>query len=754
MPDATKELQVVISARDEASSALKSIGGQISDLVEKARAGATLISAGFSLAGKSIIDLASDMEQTKVSFDTMIGNTQLASKTLAELSDFAKKTPFDLPQVLDGSKRLLAYNVAAKDLIPTFEMLGNISSGVGREKLPQLILAFGQVKAATKLTGAELRQFSESGVPLLQALVDKANEGGGVLTKVGGAAKKTKVDIGEMNDKLAIARKRLEEASKSGKTKESTMMTLKNTIQNYEQKLSAANATTGEAAAKFVRVKVTAEDMIQRISDGEVKFNDVEAALKGMTGEGGKFFNLMDKQSKTFGGTMSNIGDQMKRAALGIMGISLEAETFGEVIEGGMFSKLRDGAYKVLQIIDELAPKMTGFMASILDNGPAVAGILAGIVTVFSIALGPMVASVAAALALAAAIGTVAAGFTYLIDQVLAGNPYFQALAAAIVGVAAAILVSLIPAFAAWAVGAGAAAIATLTALAPLLAIGVAIGVLSLAVIELSKFLYETSESFRAIVQPIIDVTNQYDLLGIKAREVKTAQDELKKSNEELGTAEQTYARQLTEKNAAVLAHDKAVKDLEAAVKKYKEGSPERVQAEVNEQRARYNLEDQTKKLNIASQNVTDSTLKLQKAQDTASAVTENYTRHVEKHKSAWQSVADAIGNALGKLGEYISKSGAAEGLKAARGAMPFQHGGFVPGSYSDAVPAVLHGGERVIPRNGVDANPGLGGGGGVNINITGSFQLDSQDRVQELASTIIDMLGRQNELAAKGFGV
>lgn len=109
-------------------------------------------------------------EQNAIAFQTMMGSADAGKKKLKELSDFAMKTPFSLPEAVEGGRRLLAMGVAADDLIPTFDMLGNIASGVGVEKLPQLILAFGQVKTATKLTGMELRQFTEAGVPLLELL--------------------------------------------------------------------------------------------------------------------------------------------------------------------------------------------------------------------------------------------------------------------------------------------------------------------------------------------------------------------------------------------------------------------------------------------------------------------------------------------------------------------------------------------------------------------------------------------------------
>jgi hypothetical protein len=83
-----------------------------------------------------------------------------------------------------------------------------------------------------------------------------------------------------------------------------------------------------------------------------------------------------------------------------------------------------------------------------------------------------------------------------------------------------------------------------------------------------------------------------------------------------------------------------------------------------------------------------------------------------------------------------------------------FKNGGVVPGDINDAQLTVLHGQERVIPRNGTDVHAGLSSGSSININISGSFNIDSDDRVEQLAQRIISMLSRQNEIAGKGLAV
>lgn len=351
-------------AKSEANNfgnTMSGIGSGIADLGAKAAVFTTVVAGGFALITKQALDTSAAYEQNRIAFETMLGSADKARALLKQISDFAIATPFELPQLVTASQRLLAYNVEAKDIIPTLTTLGNITAGIGTEKLPQLILAYGQVKAATHLTGMELRQFSEAGVPLLQALVDKANAAGGSWVNVGASAKKSKVDIAEMNDKLAIAKQRLDEANASGKAKKSTLMSLTNTVQNYQQKIDAASGATGKLGKVFVKTKVTAAEMQEKISAGEVTFEQVKEALDGMSGKGGKFFNLMDKQSHTFAGTVSNIKDQIGRLMRSVMGIDAE----GDIAKGSLFEKLKQGAEGLLNFLNQVTPSVI----AVVNNG-------------------------------------------------------------------------------------------------------------------------------------------------------------------------------------------------------------------------------------------------------------------------------------------------------------------------------------------------------------------------------------------------
>jgi tape measure domain-containing protein len=197
--------------------------------VQKGVKGMTILFAGASIAIGGFLKAAGDFEQTEIAFETMLGSAEKAKELLDGLKEDARRTPFTLPGILDSAKRLLAMGIEADRLRDTIKILGDVSAGVGIDKLPQLTLALGQVSAATKLRGQEIRQFTEAGVPLLEEL-------GRTLGKTAG-------EVQEMT------------------------------------------------------------------SRGEVSFEDVRLALENLTKGSGRFANLMERQSKSFLGILSNIKD-------------------------------------------------------------------------------------------------------------------------------------------------------------------------------------------------------------------------------------------------------------------------------------------------------------------------------------------------------------------------------------------------------------------------------------------------------------
>jgi tape measure domain-containing protein len=162
---------VLIRLRDQVSGSLKKVERNFSAFGRSfATAGAALTAAGAGALAFPLM-LAANMETLEVNFEVMLGSAEAAKKMLADLSDFAKKTPFGLADLSRNAELLLNYKLDAEKVLPTLNALGNAAAG-DSEKLNRLALAFGQATAKTKLMGGEAMQMTEAGLNPLQIIAE------------------------------------------------------------------------------------------------------------------------------------------------------------------------------------------------------------------------------------------------------------------------------------------------------------------------------------------------------------------------------------------------------------------------------------------------------------------------------------------------------------------------------------------------------------------------------------------------------
>lgn len=237
------------------TNAISSIGSA-SGIAGKALVG------GFEVATliPQLVSAAAATEQYRTSFQTLSGSVAEGNKLFENLIEFAKSTPFELPQLQDAAKSLTAFGFDTQGVMDTLQTLGDIAAGVGQDKLPQLVAALGKVRAGTRLTGETLQSFTDAGVPLLQTLADRAG--------------------------------------------------------------------------------VSARQMQKSISEGRVSFEETQAALASMTQAGGKFFGMMEQQSKTTSGQISNFKDSIGQLATNLGGLLLPAVNSVVGAIGGIVSGL------------------------------------------------------------------------------------------------------------------------------------------------------------------------------------------------------------------------------------------------------------------------------------------------------------------------------------------------------------------------------------------------------------------------------
>lgn len=238
---------------------------------------ASMRKIGASIAGVFAIEKIKDFavqvatvrgqfQQLEASFKTLTGSEQVATDLMSQLINTAATTPFQVTDISNAARQLLAYGVEADKVNETLIRLGDICAGLSIP-IGDLAYLYGTTMTQGRLYTADLNQFLGRGIPL-------ADE----LAKQFGVAK---------------------------------------------------------------------EEIRKMVEEGKVGFPEVEQAIINMTNEGGKFGGLMEAQSKTITGRISNIEDtidqmfnQIGQASEGIIGTSLDViqsivenwETVGKVL--------------------------------------------------------------------------------------------------------------------------------------------------------------------------------------------------------------------------------------------------------------------------------------------------------------------------------------------------------------------------------------------------------------------------------------
>src|SRR5665647_365385 len=191
-----KQIQILITAKDDASRTLGHVGDSMGGLSDSHRglSNASELSTGslgkfaakVGLIGLAVggavkvldfakeslgnfVKSAAGLQETSASFEVLLGSGEKAKLLLADISVMAAKTPFEFPELASTAQNLLAYGVQVQDILPWLNRLGDLSAGNG-EKFKSLALVFGQVKSAGKLMGQDLLQLTSTGIPILDAL--------------------------------------------------------------------------------------------------------------------------------------------------------------------------------------------------------------------------------------------------------------------------------------------------------------------------------------------------------------------------------------------------------------------------------------------------------------------------------------------------------------------------------------------------------------------------------------------------------
>lgn len=256
---ATSELKKMNTGMRDTKSSTDTAKNSLSGLATSLKA----LAMGYT--GKKLYDWLigsnADMEQYITSFTVMLGSAEKAQSMIQSMTNFAAKTPLELTDVVSTGQLLMNYGVSAENLIPTMQKLGDLAGG-NADKLNRVALAYGQMLAKGKVSGEELRQMTEAGVPLLQTLADTM---GKTTAEVQELTSKGSVGISDLNNAITSL------TTGSGKfagMMEQQSQTMNGMLSTMKDNFDQFGRDVGEGA--FQEVKGALQevmDMIQKASE-------------------------------------------------------------------------------------------------------------------------------------------------------------------------------------------------------------------------------------------------------------------------------------------------------------------------------------------------------------------------------------------------------------------------------------------------------------------------------------------------------
>lgn len=117
------------------------------------------------------VKASADLEKLEVSFISLTGGAEQAAAMMKNLNAFTARTPFQIENVANAARQLIASGTEVSQVNDQLQFLGDIAatSGVSIEEIAAI---FAKVNAKGKVELENLNQLAERGIPIFKALAD------------------------------------------------------------------------------------------------------------------------------------------------------------------------------------------------------------------------------------------------------------------------------------------------------------------------------------------------------------------------------------------------------------------------------------------------------------------------------------------------------------------------------------------------------------------------------------------------------
>lgn len=193
-----------------------------------------------------LIAVRGEFELQQKALSAILQSKDQADELWNQTVKLAIKSPFTIKELSGYTKQLAAYRIETDKLHDTTKRLADVSAGLGVD-MQRIILAYGQVRAASYLRGTELRQFTEAGIPMLEELARHFSDLEGRAVSVGDVFGRISKRLVSFKDVEVVFKKMTSAGGVFFEMQEKQADTLKGMVSNLKDRISIMLNDIGRA---------------------------------------------------------------------------------------------------------------------------------------------------------------------------------------------------------------------------------------------------------------------------------------------------------------------------------------------------------------------------------------------------------------------------------------------------------------------------------------------------------------------------
>lgn len=162
---------------------------------------------------RNLIEIRAQYELLEKSIGVLVNSAEQGTRIFNELSQMALVSPYTLIELGQAAKQLVAYDIAAKDVVDTTRRLADMASAAG-VPIERLTYALGQIKAYGYLNARDQRMFANAGIPLAAKLAEHYSQIEGHLVTTGDVYDRIKKKLVSYSDVMQVIVRMTDEGGK------------------------------------------------------------------------------------------------------------------------------------------------------------------------------------------------------------------------------------------------------------------------------------------------------------------------------------------------------------------------------------------------------------------------------------------------------------------------------------------------------------------------------------------------------------